>query len=107
MALFAYPAFGTKTQAEIDAARTITIRLKDKREAQVDDDLTWYAEDRDVFLDVIPTAEEWPHDDYFPLPLQRAYAVAKWVAEKIDAKVVTPEPKYKPEDYKIPAGAVA
>ena len=107
MALLAYPPFGTKTQAEIDAARTITIRLKDRSEAQVDDDLTWYAESQDVFLDVIPTAEEWPHDDYFPLPLQRAYAIAKWVAKRIDATVVTPEPKYKPEDYRIPDGAVA
>ena len=52
-------------------------------------------------------ADNWPGDDYYPLPLLRAHALATWVAEQMGAEVVTPKPDYKPEDYEIPPGAVA
>ena len=82
MALLAHPAFGTKSKEAIAVAVTIKIRLKDDRATQVDDDLTWYAEDEAVFNEVVPVAEAWPHDDYYPLPLLRAHAIATWVARE-------------------------
>ena len=109
MAIHAYPAFGTKTADEIKrgSARSITIELKDRRKAWVDDDLCWYADDQDVFNDVIPVAEDWPNDDYYPLPLLRAHSIATWVAAKMGGRVVTPAPKYTKKDYEVPPGAVA
>ena len=92
---------------DIAWARTITIRLKDGSEADVDDDRNWYADDESVFEKVVPLAYNWPDDDYFPLPLLRAHKLATWVAKELDAEVITPKPDYKPEDYKVPPGAVA
>lgn len=91
---------------DIKAARTITIRLQDGREAEVDDEQNWFTDDPRVFETVVPVADKWPNDDYFPLPLLRAHALATWTASQIDgARVVTPNPEYKREDYEVPPGA--
>ena len=92
---------------DIKAARTITIRLKDGSEAEVDDGQNWFADDTAILEKVVPVAYNWPHDDYYPLPLLRAHALATWVAKELDAEVVTPKPDYKPSDYEVPPGAVA
>ena len=92
---------------DIKSATTITIRLEDGSEADVDDGQNWFADDESVFQKVIPVANNWPDDDYFPLPLLLAHKLATWVAKEIGATVVTPKPVYKPSDYEVPPGAVA
>ena len=54
---------------DIKAARTITIRLEGGEEAEVDDERNWFADDEAVFDKVVPVANNWPDDDYYPLPL--------------------------------------
>ena len=102
-----FERFWDLTPEEVKAARTITIRLKDGTEAEVDDERNWFADDPAVFDKVVPVADNWPNDDYYPLPLLRAHALATWVIEQMGGEVVTPKPDYKPEDYEVPPGTVA
>ena len=68
---------------DIKAARTITIRLEGGEEAEVDDERNWFADDEAVFDKVVPVANNWPDDDYYPLRLLRAHALATWVAKEL------------------------
>ena len=100
-----WPRFGSVSPELQKAAKTIEITTKDGKMAEVDDDMNWYADDDKVFDVVVPVAEKFPGAlSYYPLPLQRAYDAAKYVAGEIGGKVVTKEPEYSPDDYKSPRG---
>ena len=102
-----WSAYWEVDEEERKSAHTIEIQLKDGRVVEVDDEGNWYADDEADFQTVIPTAQRWPGDRYYPLAMLRAYDHATWVAKEIGATVVTPKPIYKPEAYKVPPGAHA